>query len=97
MADAPTAVDRALRDLARTIETAAPSAQLATAVLERVAAEPVPARSGIRIAVGRWGDWLRARLRWVIGAAGWRWSSPVSWSRRSVPRSRSGSASTASR
>ena len=67
MADATTAVDRALRDLAQTIETAAPSAQLATAVLERVAAEPVPERSGFRIGVGRLGDWLRARLRWVIG------------------------------
>ena len=67
MADAPTAVDRALRDLAQTIETGTPSGQLMTAVMERVAAEPVPARSGIRIAVGRWGDWLRERLRWVVG------------------------------
>jgi len=67
MTDATTAVDRALRDLAQAIETAAPSAQLATAVLERVAAEPVPERSGFRISVGRLGDWLRARLRWVVG------------------------------
>ncbi len=67
MADAPTEIDRALRDLAQTIESAAPSGQLTTAVLERVAAEPVPERSGIRIALGRWSDWLRGRLRWVGG------------------------------
>jgi hypothetical protein len=67
MADAPIAVDRALRDLAQTIETESPSGQLMTVVLERVAAEPVPERSGIRIALGRCSDWLRERLRWVIG------------------------------
>jgi hypothetical protein len=67
MADTPTAVDRALRDLADTIQTAAPSGQLTTAVLERVAAEPVPERSGIRVGLGRGTDWLRGRLRWVVG------------------------------
>jgi hypothetical protein len=67
MAEAPETLDRALRDLARAIETATPSAGLTTAVLERVATEPAPEPSTFRIAAGRWGDWLRARLRWVIG------------------------------
>jgi hypothetical protein len=66
MADEVT-VDLALRDLARGIATGPPSALLTTAVMERVAAEPVPERSGIRVVAGRLSDWLRARLRWAIG------------------------------
>ncbi len=60
-------VDHALRDLAGRIETAPPSAQLTEAILHRVASAPVPARSPFRVAIGRASDWLRARLRWVVG------------------------------
>lgn len=67
MAETPTGVDRALRDLARQIETGTPSAQLTPAVLERVGAEPVPQRSATRVVMSGMVDWLRARLRWVIG------------------------------
>ena len=67
MAETPTELNRALRDLARQIETPAPSPQLTTAVLERVATERVPERSATRIALGGVGDWFRMRLRWVIG------------------------------
>ncbi|MDQ4055739.1 MAG: hypothetical protein M3237_24025 [Actinomycetota bacterium] len=67
MAETPTELNRELRELAHQIETPAPSAQLTTAVLERVAAERFPERSVTRIALGRVGDWLRMRWRWAIG------------------------------
>lgn len=67
MPEAPSGVDHALRDLAERIEVAPPSAHLADAILHRVAAAPVPGRSPVLVTVGRARDWLRTRLRWVVG------------------------------
>jgi hypothetical protein len=67
MPEAATAVEHALRELAGGIETAPPSADLTAAILRRVAAAPVPERSPVRVAIGRAHDWLRTRLRWVVG------------------------------
>ena len=61
------ALERALRELARDLQTGSPSPGLATAVLTRVAEEPVPSRAGLRIAIQEAGSWLRARVRWVVG------------------------------
>ena len=60
-------LERELRELARDFQTGSPSTGLATAVLTRVAEEPVPARAGLRIALREAGSWLRARVRWVVG------------------------------
>jgi hypothetical protein len=67
VAEAMTAVEHALRDLAGRIETAPASEDLTDAILRRVAAAPVPERSSVLVAVGRAHDWLRERLRWVLG------------------------------
>ena len=61
------ALERALRELAHDLQTGSPSPGLATAVLTRVAEEPVPSRAGLRIAIREAGSWLRARVRWVVG------------------------------
>lgn len=66
MTETPTGVDGALRELADQIRTAPPSSGLTTAVLARVAAEPVPKRSAFRAATSDVAAWLRARLRWVV-------------------------------
>lgn len=67
MPEAPSVADRALRDLAAGIEIAPPSADLTAAVLRRVAAAPVPQRSRVQVAIGGAHEWLRTRLRWVVG------------------------------
>lgn len=67
MPEAPNAADRALRDLAAGIEIAAPSERLTVAILDRVAAAPVPARSRARVVAAGVHEWLLARLRWLVG------------------------------
>ena len=66
MPDATTVVDALSRDLAQAIETAAPSAHLTTAVLDGSRPNPCPNDPGPDQR-RRLGDWLRARLRWVVG------------------------------
>jgi hypothetical protein len=60
-------LERALRELAQDLQTESPSPGLATAVLTRVAEEPVPSRAGLRIALREAGSRFRARVRWVVG------------------------------
>jgi len=60
-------LEQELRALARAIDTGEPPPLLAVAVMDRVAAEPVPVRSASGIVADRAAGWVRGRVRWLVG------------------------------